>query len=156
LTLNTQTPWARRRGFGAQVAIRSRWPEDVGREMVCAPKATAMRVLESLVLRGIPPGPVVADLRGEAPRVGFVVSARDCPDRTALHDWIAQSGWRSDVRVGPHHGSAVSKSVFRVPLGRLRWVIPPGGSAAETWPLLGLLAALTDATTTPDVTRLRW
>lgn len=125
-------------------------------EMLCAPRATGMRALEALVLRRIPPGPVVADLRYGATRVGFVVSAREGPDRTALHDWVAQSGWRNDVRIGPHRGPAVSKSVFRVPLGRLRWVIPPGGSVAEAWPALGLLAALTDATTTPDVTRLRW
>ena len=125
-------------------------------EMVCAPKATAMRVLEALVLRSIPPGPVVADLRGDAPRVGFVMSARNSPDHTALLAWAAQSGWRHGVRVEPHYESAVSKSVFRLPVGRLRWVIPPGGDTAEAWPVLGLLAALTDATVTPDVTRLRW
>lgn len=154
--LNTQIYRAGRRGFGARLATRSRLPERIGLEMVCVPNGIGMRVLEALLWRSIPLGPVVADLRGRLPRVGFLVSAVDSPDRAALHDWVAQSGWRNNVRLGPHRDSAVAKSVLRVPLGRLRWVIPPGGDAAEAWPVLGLLAALTDATTTPDLTRWRW
>lgn len=154
--MNRHTNSARRRPFSAQPTISSRWPEHIAMEIVSAPQATAMGVLEALLLRRTPPGPVVADFRGDAPRVGFVLSASNSPDRTALHDWVAQSGWRNGVRIAPHHASAVSKSVFRIPLGRLRWVIPPGGAAAQAWPVLALLAALTDATTTPDITRLRW